>query len=123
MSLFRAAQLSRAPAVALGAVGVLWGGLAASWPDIKVTVGASDAQLGLALLASAAGGIVAMAGAPRLLGLLRRSALPVLCLVVSGALLLPLLASNVPQLALALFGVGLAVAALDVLANVEISTR
>ncbi|MEL7116535.1 MAG: MFS transporter [Pseudomonadota bacterium] len=123
MSLLNAAKRSRAPAAGLAAVGILWGGFAASWPDIKIAVGASDAELGFALLFSAAGGIVSMAMAPRIGRLLGRFSLPVLCAAVAGAILLPLTAADVRSLAMALFAVGLAVAALDVLTNVEISTR
>ena len=58
MSILRALRLSRAPAAALVAVGMLWGGFAALVPDIKLAVGASDAALGAALLMSAVGGMV-----------------------------------------------------------------
>lgn len=81
MSIPHALRLSRAPAAALMAVGVVWGGLAASMPDIKAGVGASDAALGAVLLMSAVGGLLAMWGAPWVGRRLGRLALPVLVLI------------------------------------------
>lgn len=123
MSLLVAARLSRAPAFGLAAVGVSWGGLAASWPDLKAAVDASDGEMGLALLCSAAGGLLAMAAAPKVSDRLGRFSMPVLCLVVAAALLVPLMAGTVPELAGALFMVGLALGGLDILTNVEVSAR
>ncbi|WP_049643799.1 MFS transporter [Candidatus Rhodobacter oscarellae] len=123
MSILTAAKLSRAPAAGLAAVGVLWGGLAASMPDIKARVGASDAELGLSLLFSAAGGVIAMWFAPRVGAALGRFAMPVMCLLVAAAFYVPLLAWDFLTLGAAMFVVGLAVAGLDILTNVEISAR
>jgi predicted MFS family arabinose efflux permease len=61
--------------------------------------------------------------APWLAQRLRRATLPLLAVAVAGALLLPLAAGGIWALGAALFVVGAAVAALDVLANVEISGR
>ena len=123
MSLLKAAKLSRAPGIGLGVVGVLWGGYAAAWPDIKAGVGASDAQLGFALLFSAAGGVLAMVVAPQVRRKLGRFCLLVPCLAASGAILIPLAAENVATLCACLFLVGILVAGLDILTNVEISAR
>ncbi len=123
MSLLRALALSRAPAAALMAVGVLWGGFAALVPDIKASVGASDGALGLALLMSAVGGMLAMAVAPRVGRALGRWALPVAGGTLAVAFLYPAFAWNVPSLAVAMFAMGATVALLDISANVEISAR
>ena len=92
-------------------------------PDLKAQVGATDAQLGGALLCSAVGGLIAMAAAPRVGRLLGRFAMSVLCVMVSVALLLPLIAWNVASFAMVMFCVGILVASLDILTNVEISAR
>lgn len=123
MSALQVVTLSRAPAAGLSAVGVLWGGLAASMPDIKEQVGASDAELGGALLASAVGGVIAMSLAPRIGRLLGRFAMPCLSVLVALALFYPLLAYDVWTLTIVMFGVGVSVAALDILTNVEVSAR
>ena len=123
MATFDVVRYSRAPAAGLAAVGVLWGGMAASWPDIKAAVMASDAELGFAQLMSAVGGLIAMAMAPRIGRLLGRWAMPVIATILATAFFFPLMAWNVPTLALALFALGLSVAALDILTNVEISAR
>ncbi|MDJ0824480.1 MAG: MFS transporter [Rhodobacter sp.] len=123
MSILIALRLSRAPGAGLAAVGVLWGGLAASMPDIKAGVAASDAELGGALLASAVGGVLAMLAAPRIGRGLGRFSLPVLGGLVCLAFFFPLLPREVAGLAVAMFFVGASVAALDILTNVEISAR
>lgn len=123
MSVLSALRKSRAPAAGLAAVGVLWGGLAASMPDIKADVGASDAELGLALLMSAVGGMATMAAAPWIGIKLGRFAMPVLGGMVCAAFFYPLAAWNVASLAAAMLLLGASVAALDILANVEISAR
>ena len=41
MSIVAAARLSRAPIASLSAIGLIWGTLAASMPDIKAHVGAN----------------------------------------------------------------------------------
>lgn len=116
-------SLSRPTAAGLAAVGVLWGGLAAAMPALKAQAGATDGALGFALLFSAMGGILAMAAAPRVGAALGRLAMPIMCLVVAGVLWLPLWATGVPQLAAVFFAIGVSVAGLDILTNVEISAR
>jgi len=64
-----------------------------------------------------------MAFAPHIGRLLGRFALPILCLFVALAFWLPRAAYDVPSLAAAMFAVGLCVAGLDLLTNVEISAR
>ena len=123
MSMFQVVKLSRAPAAGLAAVGILWGGMAASWPDIKAQVMASDAELGVAQLMSAVGGLIAMAMAPRIGRFLGRWAMPVIAVLLATAFFFPLIAWDVPTLAIALFALGLSVASLDILTNVEISAR
>jgi hypothetical protein len=55
----RARRLRRWPAI-----GLIWGALVASLPDIKARIGAGDAELGVAILSSSVSAFVAMAIAP-----------------------------------------------------------
>ena len=114
---------SRAPASALVAVGILWGCFAALVPDIKASVGASDAELGTALLMSAIGGIMAMWLAPRFVVTVRWLALPMAGGALSLATVYPIFAVNPLTLGLAMLALGASVALLDITANVEISAR
>lgn len=121
MSIRTAFRLSHAPIAGLMAVGIFWGGFAAYIPDFKVRIGASDAELGLALIGSAAGGMVAMYLAPRLTQALGRMMLPVAALLLAIALAYPLLAGSVPAFALALAGMGASVSMLDIGSNMRLS--
>ena len=121
MSITTAIAVSRAPIAALSAVGVFWGGFAASVPDIKAGVGASDAAFGAALVMSSVGGITAMYLSPRIGQMLGRAVLPVAGVFLFVALFFPLLARDVTGLGLALLGMGAAVSLLDISANVRIS--
>ena len=123
MSILRALAHSRAPAAALMAVGMLWGGFASLVPDIKTHVGASDAAFGAALLMSAVGGIFSMAIAPRVGRALGHLAMPLVGALLCFAFVYPVLASNVVALGVALMLMGATVAMLDITANVEISAR
>jgi MFS family permease len=121
MSILAAARISRAPIAALAAVGVIWGGFAALAPDIKAAAEADDRAFGLALLMAAAGGMAAMYLAPRIARALGRRVLPVAGVVLLAAFFYSPLAGNVWQLGLALFGMGVSVATLDITANMRIS--
>lgn len=121
MSILRALALSPATAAGLMAVGVLWGSFAGLVPDIKARVGASDGALGAALLMSALAGMGALWAAPWVGARLGRRALPLMGGVVSLVVMAPVLPGTVPALGVALFAMGLAVAMLDITANVRIS--
>ncbi|MCR8725858.1 MFS transporter [Frigidibacter sp. ROC022] len=114
-------RLSRAPVAALTSIGVIWGGFAGVVPDLKTAVGASEAELGMALLGSAIGAMVSMYLAPRLMQALGRRALPLLGLALTAAVFYPFLAPSVGALALAMFAMGASVSMLDITANVRIS--
>lgn len=121
MSVVEAARITRAPMLTLGAVGIHWGGLAGLMPDIKAGVGASDAQLGLALLAPAIGSMITMGLAPRIGRVLGTWALPLAGLGIALVLFFPLFATSPLTLGLALFFAGGAVALADMTANVRIA--
>lgn len=122
MSVSNTFKIARAPMAALASVGVFWGGFSALVPDIKATVEASDQAFGLVLLLSAAGSIAATFLVPMFGKAVGNRALPVLGMVIVLAFFYPLLASDVGTLAVALFFVGASVAALDISANVRISS-
>ncbi len=123
MEILDALRHSRAPAFALTAVGILWGCFAALVPDIKAYAKASDAELGIALLMSAVGGIAAMWLAPRIVQALGWLALPLAGIAVSCATIYPIFARDALTLGLAMLAMGASVALLDITANVEISSR
>lgn len=120
-TLLRAARMSTAPMAGLMAVGVFWGGFSALVPDIKASVGASDKDLGLALIMSALGGMVATLLVPRLGVLFGRLAIPVLGGFLVAAFFYLLLAGSVTTLRIVLFFIGASVALLDITSNVRIS--
>ncbi len=60
MTILTATRLSHAPIAGRAAVGIFWGGFAAYIPEFKERIGATDGALGLALMGSAVGGIIAM---------------------------------------------------------------
>jgi len=123
MAFFRPLYLSRATAPSLAAIGIIWGGLAAMVPQIKTTLGISDAELGGLLFLSAVGAVSAMALAPSLGERLPRVALPLSGALMASALMLAGLASNsfVP-FAIGLLLVGISTGLLDILANARVAS-
>lgn len=121
MSIVKAAQVSRAPFVALGIVGLYWGTFAAMVPELKIQVGASDGQFGWALMGAAVGGMASMFLAPRISGALGKYLLPVLALVLAVLMLLPIWAHSLPYMFVMMIGLGAGVSSLDINANMRIS--
>jgi predicted MFS family arabinose efflux permease len=105
----------------LAAVGVFWGAFSVYIPDFQTRVGADDAQLGRALMMSAAGSIVAMWIGPILGRWLGRLLLPVSGLFLCLSAWFPVLAGSLPGLALALLAMGGSVALLDIGSNIRIT--
>nr|WP_319249458.1 MFS transporter [uncultured Celeribacter sp.] len=114
-------SVTRAPALALGANGVIWGTVAAMVPALKAQAAASDAIFGMAILGSAAGGMLAMYLAPRIFARLGRLTLPVLGLFSALALWLPLLATSALLLLPVMAVLGMVVASLDINANLRVT--
>ncbi|MDP2061954.1 MAG: MFS transporter [Phaeovulum sp.] len=123
MDFARVLRASRATGAGLASVGVFWGGFAAYLPDYKAAAGASDGEMGLVLVLSAAGGMAAMAVSPRVMATLGRAMLPVGGVLVAAAAFLPLLAGDIFSLGLVLLAMGAAMSTLDIAANVRISER
>jgi MFS family permease len=89
-------------------------------PAVRERAGASEAELGAALLAVGLGALPAMLVTGRLVDRLGPLVAPTL-LLLAGTALLPTFARSVPVLALALLAVGAASGALDVAANAAVS--
>lgn len=122
MSILHVVRVSRTPLAGLAAVGVFWGGFAAFIPDIKTAVGASDAELGAALMTMSVGGIATMYFGPKFFGLLGRHTLPVAAVVLALAAFYPLLSHSVIALGLAMCGMGASISFLDIGSNLRVST-
>ena len=101
--------------------GLFWGGWAACLPAIQDATGASNAQLGLALLAVAFAALPAMLAAGRLSDALGTRLVPVALVVLGLAAMLPALAGSVRALVLLLLFVGIGTGLLDVAINADAS--
>jgi MFS family permease len=112
---------ARGPVACFAALGIFWGAWAALIPDLKRQAGASDGELGVAMLVSGVGAILAMLIVGRLWRRLRWNLLPVTGLFFAVAALGLPLASSTPTLALALFFIGAGSGALDVAMNAAVS--
>ena len=121
MSLWSAVRIARAPSVGLAAVGVFWGTFAASVPDLKAAVSASDAEFGTAMMMAAIGGIAAMTASPWIMSRLGRRALPVGAILLAVAFLYPVLPAGPIGFGVAMIGVGASLSLLDIGANIRIS--
>ncbi len=104
-------------AAAFAAFGLFWGAWASSLPAVKEATGASEAALGLALLAVALAALPAMLLAGRLADRTGLRLVPASLLAFGLAAMLPGLARSVPTLFGALVAVGLTTGTLDVAIN------
>lgn len=121
MSIVKAVRVSRAPFVALGIVGLYWGTFASMVPDLKVQVGASDGQLGWALMGAAVGGMVSMFLAPKVSKVLGKYLLPMFAVLLSVLMQLPLLVHSLPFMFAMMVALGAGVSSLDINANMRLS--
>lgn len=119
-----ALRLSRAPAPAFAAMGLMWGSFAAFVPQLKAALGAGDAPFGAALLGSALGLLLSMWLAPLADRRLGARALPLASGALSASFLLPAIAAgagSLPGFAAAMFCVGLCSGLTDVVMNARVS--
>jgi sugar phosphate permease len=98
---------------------LFWGGWAACLPAVQRSTGASDAQLGLALLAVALAALPAMLAAGRLADLFGTRLVPIALVGFGVAATLPGLARSVPVLVASLVLVGAMTGMLDVAINAD----
>lgn len=121
MRLLADIRLARAPLGAFIGVGLFWGSFAAMLPDLKARLGIGDAMLGLILLASAGGALVAMWLSPRVDAALPRRGLTLAGLAL-GLVVLPLgLAGTVLPFVLGMVAVGMTTGLYDILGNARVS--
>jgi len=106
-------------AAAFAVFGLFWGGWAACLPAIQRSTGASEAQLGLALLAVALAAVPAMLAAGRLADAFGARLVPLALVAFGFAAMLPALARSVPALIALLVPVGLGTGTLDVAINAD----
>jgi MFS family permease len=99
-----------------------WGSWAACLPAIQRQTGASDAQLGLALLCVAVAALPAMLAAGRLADLFGARLVPVALLTFGVAIAFPGRAHSLPALYVSLAFVGVGTGLLDVAINAQAAT-
>jgi MFS family permease len=112
---------SAGPIACFAALGIYWGAWAALVPDLKAQAGASDAELGIAMLVSGAGAIGAMLVVGRLWRRLGWFLVPATAVLFGLATIGPALATSVATLIVALLLVGAGSGALDVAMNAAVS--
>jgi MFS family permease len=109
---------ARGPLLAFAAFGAYWGAWGVLVPEIKEQVDASVSQLGAAFLAVGLAALPTMLVTGRIVDRVGPRIMPLALVLFGGAAVLPGLADNVWQLALALLLVGATSGALDVVINV-----
>ena len=108
---------------AFAVFGVFWGSWGALLPDVKAAVSTTDGRLGRALLFIALGSIPAMFAAGRLADRLGPRLVPAALVPFGITVILPFLTSDVAELTLALFLLGLSTGFLDVVINAAVITK
>jgi len=121
MSILKAVKVSRAPFFGLGIVGLYWGTFSAMVPELKAQVGASDAQLGWALMTAAIGGMAAMFLAPKVAKALGKYQLPVLAVLLALLSQLPVFAHSLPFMFVMMVVLGAGVSGFDITSNMRLS--
>jgi MFS family permease len=101
------------------ALGIFWGAWGAALPAVQRASGASDAELGLALLLVGVGALLSMRGTGVLLDHLGPRLTPVTVALFGLTGVLPALASSPAQLCAVLFVVGATSGAMDVAINAD----
>ena len=103
------------------AFGTFWGAWAALVPAVREAAGASNGELGLALLFLGVGSLPAMIATGAALDRLGARVVPITLLLMAAVGVLPALAHSVPHLAIAMLVVGAASGTADVAINAEIA--
>jgi predicted MFS family arabinose efflux permease len=107
---------------AFSGLGVAWGAWGAVLPGVRDATGASESEIGLALLFVAVGAVPAMLATSRLLVRWPRATLPAALVLLGAAFATVGASSSVAQLAAALFVTGAFSGLVDVAANI-VTTR
>ncbi|MGR3493334.1 MAG: MFS transporter, partial [Shimia sp.] len=117
MRILSALYLARRPAVAFVIVGLFWGTFAASVPDLKAGLGASDGEFGTLLLGTAFGLLSAMWLAPRVDARLGRRGLQLVAVGFALLFVVPSLAGSALLFFVGLLVLGTLSGLMDVLMN------
>jgi MFS family permease len=112
---------ARWPLICFAALGNFWGAWAALVPDMKIQVGASDGELGIALLFAGVGAIPMMLVTGRIWRRAGWTLLPAAGLFFAVTILGPILATTPLMLGMALLFAGAGSGALDVSMNAAVS--
>ena len=121
MSLSTALRLSRRTLPAFAAEGIFWGAFAAFAPVLKAGIGASDAQFGWVLLASATGAVTAMWLAPIFDARFGRLAMAVAAVLLGLSFQAPMHVSSILWFGGFMVFAGAASGLLDVVMNARLS--
>ena len=119
VSLWRFVRSAKGLAAAFAVFGLYWGAWAACLPAIQRSTGASEAQLGLALLCVALAALPAMLAAGRLADLFGARLVPLALVLFAAASAFPGLTRSAPQLFAALAFVGVGTGVLDIAINAQ----
>jgi MFS family permease len=112
---------ARWPLACFAAMGIFWGTWAALLPDIRLQVGATDGELGLAMVGAGVGSLPAMIVIGRLWRRARWWLLPATGFAFAAASLGPIFVATPLALGIGLFFVGASSGALDVAMNSAVS--
>ena len=121
MSIATALRLSRRTLPAFAAEGIFWGAFAAFAPVLKAGIGASDAQFGWVLLASATGAVTAMWLAPVFDARFGRVAMAVAAVLLGLSFQAPMHVSSILWFGGLMIFAGAASGLLDVVMNARLS--
>jgi MFS family permease len=121
MSLSTALRLSRRTLPAFAAEGIFWGAFAAYAPVLKAGIGASDAQFGWVLLASATGAVTAMWLAPIFDARFGRMAMAVAAVLLGLSFQAPMHVTSILLFGGLMIFAGAASGLLDVVMNARLS--
>ena len=121
MSMSTALRLSRRTLPAFAAEGLFWGAFAAFAPVLKAGIGASDAQFGWVLLASATGAVTAMWLAPAFDARFGRVAMAVAAMLLGISFQLPMHVTGIVLFGALMVLVGATSGLLDVVMNARLS--
>lgn len=119
--MWTALRLSRAPAAGLAAIGAFWGHFAAWLPQIKAQAGVDDAAFGALMVASALGGMAAMAAVARLRAALGPVLLPLGIGLLAMVVYFPVGVAGPLSFGLTMLAFGAAMSLIDITANLRIA--
>ncbi len=122
MSILHQIRVARATLVAFAGMGVLWGGYMSLIPDIMAVLGASDVEFGSLILAAPVAAVSTMLIAPKVAPKIGHHVMPLSLMAFGLAFLLPGWMATPLMFALAMVGVGVTNAFLDVTMNARVST-